>query len=75
MNKNSSGATIGLLDVLAVVFIVLKLCGVINWSWVWVLAPIWIQVLLIVVVVIIAGAIESHNRLKEQEWQKKRGNL
>lgn len=34
--------TIGTLDLLAVVFIVLKLSGVITWSWLWVLAPWWI---------------------------------
>lgn len=27
--------------VLGVVFITLKLCGVINWSWWWVLCPYW----------------------------------
>lgn len=27
---------------LTIVFIILKLTGNINWSWVWVLAPIWI---------------------------------
>lgn len=27
---------------LQIAFIVLKLCGVINWSWLWVLSPIWI---------------------------------
>lgn len=26
---------------LQLAFIVLKLCGVIEWSWVWVLAPFW----------------------------------
>lgn len=33
---------IGLLGVLGVVFIVLKLLGVITWSWLWVTAPLWI---------------------------------
>lgn len=47
----------GLVSVLGVVFIVLKLCGVISWSWVWVLAPFWIgsliSVALIVLVIIL----------------------
>lgn len=30
----------GLLESLAVLFIALKLCGVITWSWVWVLSPL-----------------------------------
>lgn len=28
--------------VVALVFIVLRLCGVISWSWLWVLSPLWI---------------------------------
>lgn len=40
MNNNSSRITLG--DVLLIVFIVLKLVGVINWSWIWVLSPLWI---------------------------------
>ena len=37
--------------------IVLKLTGVINWSWLWVLAPIWIPTaitLAIIVIVLVA---------------------
>lgn len=36
----------GLDGVLLVVFIVLKLCGVIAWSWLWVLSPLWIGILI-----------------------------
>jgi len=32
------------IPLLAVLFIGLKLCGVIAWSWVWVLAPLWLPV-------------------------------
>lgn len=28
--------------ILLIVFIILKLCKVIMWSWLWVLAPLWI---------------------------------
>jgi hypothetical protein len=41
MNK-SSGGGIGFLGLLTIVFIVLKLTGVIAWSWWWVLSPILI---------------------------------
>lgn len=37
---------IGFAEVLAVAFIVLKLCNVIDWSWLWVLCPIWISIIL-----------------------------
>lgn len=49
MSKNSNGTTsggLGLSSVLLVVFIVLKLCKVITWSWVWVLSPLWISLIL-----------------------------
>lgn len=52
-NSNSYSGGLGLLDVLQVVFIVLKLCGVITWSWWWVLAPIWIQLGLLIILLII----------------------
>lgn len=32
---------------LAIAFIVLKLCNVIAWSWWWVLAPLWIPVAIV----------------------------
>lgn len=47
----SGGA--GFTELLTVVFVVLKLCGVINWSWVWVLAPLWISVALVTLILII----------------------
>jgi len=33
---------IGFFGLLAIVFIILKLCGTITWSWWWVLGPLWI---------------------------------
>lgn len=40
-------------EALLLIFIVLKLCHIINWSWWWVLAPLWIPILLVVVICII----------------------
>lgn len=34
---------IGLPGILFVVFLVLKLTGYIDWSWLWVSAPLWIS--------------------------------
>lgn len=39
---------IGFTGLLTIVFIVLKLLGIITWSWVWVLSPIWIEVILVI---------------------------
>ena len=44
-----------LFEVLLIIFIVLKLCGVIAWSWWWVLSPLWIGLLWTLILYIIAG--------------------
>lgn len=49
-NVTRSGG-IGFGSLLTIVFIVLKLTKVIDWSWVWVLAPTWISLLLVVIFV------------------------
>lgn len=43
MSKESAaGSGITLPWVLTIVFMVLKLCKVITWKWIWVFAPVWI---------------------------------
>jgi len=42
---------------LAIAFIVLKLCDVITWSWWWVLSPLWIGFAIIGVVLAVIGII------------------
>jgi len=42
--SSSSSNGIGFFGLLTIVFVTLKLMGIIEWSWVWVLAPIWISV-------------------------------
>lgn len=41
----------GFLSLLALLFIGLKLTGHIEWSWVWVLSPLWFQILFILLMV------------------------
>ena len=41
--KNDTRCGMGFTSVLTLIFIVLKLCKVITWSWWWVLSPIWIS--------------------------------
>ena len=62
--KNVSSGGIGFSDLLTVAFIVLKLCKVINWSWWWVLAPLWISAILWLVLIIIATTICAFGK----EW-------
>ena len=51
MDKERSG--LSLPSVLLVVFIVLKLCHVIDWSWWWVLSPIWIMATVVLIAVFV----------------------
>jgi len=41
-SSSSGGGGIGFFGLLGILFIGLKLGNVIDWSWWWVLAPIWI---------------------------------
>ena len=49
-NNTTVSGGIGFSGLLTIVFIVLKLCGVINWSWIWVLAPMWVSAALCVAI-------------------------
>ena len=51
--SSSSSSGIGFSGLLTIVFIVLKLTGHINWSWVWVLAPLWGGIALVILMVLI----------------------
>ncbi len=65
-SSSSSSSGIGFFGLLAVAFIVLKLTGFIDWSWVWVLAPIWIPLALVLVVL---GFI-ALGFLARDQWKK-----
>lgn len=47
MENNSTKGGIGIGTLLCIIFIVLKLCHVIAWPWVWVLSPVWIPLALV----------------------------
>lgn len=56
MKKNNTterNSGIGFASLLGLAFIILKLCKVINWSWLWVLAPFWIPASIAIIAVII----------------------
>ena len=54
MESNGAKGGIGFVGLLQIAFIVLKLCGVIKWSWLWVLSPLWISAIIGVVLLVIA---------------------
>lgn len=49
-NKNNS---LGFVSILTLIFIVLKLCKIINWNWILVLSPIWIWIIILILMCII----------------------
>lgn len=69
-NKNENSLGRGINVVLTIVFIVLKLAGVINWSWLWVLCPLWIDILLTIIVLMVITIID--NKTKKKTWRSER---
>lgn len=78
MNNNTTTASsggIGFFGLLTIVFIVLRLMGIIEWGWVWVLAPLWMPLALVlvgVIIFLIVAAIASNNR--KRRWRRNRLN-
>lgn len=55
MVEYRSSGGVPIFGVLGIVFIVLKLTGVIHWNWLWVLAPIWGPFLAAMVVILVVA--------------------
>ena len=55
--SSSSSGGMGCLGTLTLIFIVLKLVGVITWSWFWVLSPAIFSFALLVLILLVAGLI------------------
>ena len=55
--KKVTGSGFSLGTVLFIVFLILKLTNVINWSWWWVTAPLWIPFAIAVTILAIVGLI------------------
>lgn len=54
-----------------VVFIILKLCGLINWSWWWVMSPTLFSLAVVLIALAIAAiALKIQEKRKEKEWQE-----
>lgn len=46
---------IGFFGLLTILFVALKLTGVIAWSWLWVLAPLWMPLAIVLVLGVLFG--------------------
>ena len=58
-NNSSSSGGIGVCGLMGVMFIGLRIAGVISWPWVWVLAPFWIPLALGVIFLLILFVIAA----------------
>lgn len=65
-SENNAQTGVGFCGLLAIAFIVLKLCKVISWSWWWVLAPLWAPVVTSIVFLIIAVLADTFKSLKRK---------
>lgn len=65
MCENRFSRTIICAGSLTVLFIVLKLCNAINWSWWWVVSPIWIAMIIVAFVFVLLVVLASE-KLKER---------
>ena len=66
-SSSSSSSGVGLSGLTFIVFLVLKLTGVIDWSWWWVTAPLWINA--IIVILAVAGGVLLMRKTKRyKKW-------
>ena len=56
-NSSSSSSGIGFAGMLTILFIGLKLTHFIDWSWLWVLSPLWIGFALFIGIIICGGVL------------------
>jgi len=82
-NKAATRAGTSILEVLLVVFVVLKLTGNIDWSWWWVTSPFWIPAGLAVGIflpLILLGTVRvftakrRQNKNLSKQWEEMRSD-
>lgn len=64
MNNSENGVKgIGVSGLLGVAFVILKLCHVIEWPWIWVLAPFWVPVAIVLAILLVLVILKGLVRL------------
>lgn len=67
---------IGFVGLLTITLIAFKLMRVVNWSWLWVLSPMWftiaINLLIILVPLIFCGILHIARKIRRRAKQKRR---
>ena len=70
-NNNSSSSGIGFGGALTILFIGLKLGKVIDWSWWWVLSPLWISIGLVIIVLLVIGIIALYDKHRGNKFRNR----
>ena len=52
-SKTTTSGRIGFCGLLTILFIGLKLTGFINWSWIWVLSPLWLPLTFVLAITVL----------------------
>ena len=60
MNNSENGVKgIGVSGLLGVAFVILKLCHVIEWPWIWVTAPFWVPVAIVLAILLVLAILKG----------------
>ncbi len=63
--KKARNGGMGIVSFLTILFVVMKVTGVISWSWLWVFSPIWISA---VFAVLLFSMVLVVGRLAKGKW-------
>ncbi len=62
---------LGLCSILGIIFITLKLCDVIDWSWWLVLLPLYWDIILIILLILFCTSDEHAKKIVDKLYRKK----
>jgi len=68
-SNSSLAATLGFIGELTILSVGLRLGGVIDWSWWWVLSPLWIPVAILFGMIAARVIIALWPRRKHRRWE------
>jgi hypothetical protein len=69
-NSGRSTGLVILLSLLTILFITLKVCKIVNWSWVMVLTPLWVSSVLLTMVIVGGFIIAILRDSCRKSWKK-----
>lgn len=70
MSSQNTASQVSFASVIGIVFVVLKLAGIIDWSWIWVLSPWWIMLSLMMFVIVLFTVVDGiqHYIRNSRRW-------